>query len=144
MASIINTGLSALSAFKRQMETTGHNIANVNTEGYSRQRVDLSARIPQATSAGYIGSGVQIADISRSYDAYLATRVRDYTSSYQEFNVYEQRAKQIDNVIADAATGIDSMLQKFFASVNDVADDPTSIPARSAQRSKPVLTTRYR
>jgi flagellar hook-associated protein 1 FlgK len=131
MASIINTGLSALSAFKRQMETTGHNIANVNTEGYSRQRVDLSARIPQATSAGYIGSGVQIADISRSYDAYLATRVRDYNSSYQEFNVYEQRAKQIDNVIADAATGIDSMLQQFFASVNDVADDPTSIPARS-------------
>ena len=131
MASIINTGLSALSAFKRQMETTGHNIANVNTEGYSRQRVDLSARIPQPASVGYIGSGVQIADISRSYDAYLATRVRDYTSSYQEFNVYEQRAKQIDNVIADAATGIDSMLQQFFASVNDVADDPTSIPARS-------------
>ena len=37
MASIINTGISALNAFKRQMETTGHNIANVNTEGYSRQ-----------------------------------------------------------------------------------------------------------
>ena len=60
MASIINTGLSALSAFKRQMETTGHNIANVNTEGYSRQRVDLSARVPQATPPGFIGSGVEL------------------------------------------------------------------------------------
>ena len=129
--SILSIGQQALFSQQTAINVTGNNIANVNTEGYSRQRVDLSARIPQAASVGYIGSGVQIADISRSYDAYLATRVRDYTSSYQEFNVYEQRAKQIDNVIADAATGIDSMLQQFFASVNDVADDPTSIPARS-------------
>ena len=41
MASIINTGLSALSAFKRQMETTGHNIANVNTDGFKRNRAVL-------------------------------------------------------------------------------------------------------
>ena len=74
---------------------------------------------------------MEIASITRSYDAYLATRVRDYTSSYEEFYVYQQRANQIDNVIADASAGIDSMLQQFFASVNDVADDPTSIPARS-------------
>ncbi len=131
MPDILNTSLTGLRAFQSALATTSHNIANVNTEGYSRQRVDLSARIPEATSVGFIGSGVQVADVSRSYDAYLATRVRDYTSSYQEFNVYEQRARQIDNVIADAAAGIDSMLQQFFASVNDVADDPTSIPART-------------
>jgi len=131
MASIINSGISALNAFKRQMETTGHNIANVNTEGYSRQRVQFNARAPEAAPQGYIGSGVEIASITRSYDNYLATRVRDYTSSFEEFNVYEQRASQVDNVIADASAGIDNMLQQFFASVNDVADDPTSIPARS-------------
>ena len=131
MASIINTGISALNAFKRQMETTGHNIANVNTEGYSRQRVQFDTRNPDAAPQGYIGTGVDISSITRSYDDYLATRVRDYTSSYEEFNVYEQRANQIDNVIADASAGVDAMLQQFFASVNDVADDPTSIPARS-------------
>ncbi len=131
MASIINTGISALNAFKRQMETTGHNIANVNTPGYSRQQVQFTAREGEAIPQGYIGSGVEIASITRSYDAYLSTRVRDYTSSYEEFNVYRNRANQIDNVIADASAGIDSSLQQFFASVNDVADDPTSIPARS-------------
>ncbi len=52
MASIINTGISALNAFKRQMETTGHNIANVNTEGYSRQVVQFGTRLPQADAAG--------------------------------------------------------------------------------------------
>jgi flagellar hook-associated protein 1 FlgK len=136
MASIINTGISALNAFKRQMETTGHNIANVNTEGYSRQRVQLAARAPEATPQGHIGSGVDVAAVQRSYDGYLATRVRDYTSSYEEFAIYEQRANEIDNVIADASAGIDDMLQKFFASVHDVADDPTSIPARSVMMNR--------
>jgi len=131
MASIINTGISALNAFKRQMETTGHNIANVNTEGYSRQRVDLATRPPQVSSQGFVGSGIDVTDIRRSYDNYLALRVRDYTASYEEFSVYEQRARQIDNVIADSSAGIDGIMQQFFAAVNDVADDPTSIEARS-------------
>ncbi|MEZ5587560.1 MAG: flagellar hook-associated protein FlgK [Sedimenticolaceae bacterium] len=136
MAGIINIGVSALNAFKRQMETTGHNIANVNTEGYSRQVVQLDARSPQISAQGYIGSGVEVASIRRSYDSYLATRVRDYTSSYEEFAVFEQRARQIDNVLADSAAGIDDTLQQFFASVNDVADDPTSIPARSVMLNR--------
>jgi len=131
MASIINTGVSALNAFKRQLETTGHNIANVNTAGYSRQTVQLDARLPQAIPQGYIGSGVEVASIRRNYDSYLSSRVRDYTSSREEFSVYSERANQIDNVVADAASGIDDMMQKFFASVNDMADDPTSIPART-------------
>jgi flagellar hook-associated protein 1 FlgK len=131
MASIINTGISALNAFKRQMETTGHNIANVNTEGYSRQRVELGARTPEARPQGYIGSGVEIDAVRRSYDNYLAGRVRSYSSAHMESLVYEQRAGQIDNVIADASAGLDGMMQQFFASVNDVADDPSSVPARS-------------
>jgi len=131
MASILNTGIGALNAFKRQMETTGHNIANVNTEGYSRQTVQFDTRPPDAIPQGYVGSGVDIASITRNYDVYLANRVRDYTSSHEEFSVYHQRASQIDNIIADASAGIDGMLQQFFASVNDVADDPTSIPARA-------------
>ncbi len=130
MASVLNTGVSALNAFRRQMETTGHNIANVHTEGYTRQVVSFDARQPQTSTAGAVGSGVDIASISRSYDAYLANRVREYRATYEEFAVYEQRARQIDNVIADASAGVDEMLQQFFAAVNDVADDPTSISAR--------------
>jgi flagellar hook-associated protein 1 FlgK len=131
MAGIINIGVSALAAFKRQMETTGHNIANVNTPGYSRQVVSFDARPPQISAQGSVGSGVDVSSVQRRYDEFLATRVRDYNASYQEFSAYEQRARQIDSVLADASAGIDDMLQKFFASVNDVANDPTSIAART-------------
>ncbi len=136
MASIINTGISALNAFKRQMDTTGHNIANVNTEGYSRQTVQLATREPQALAQGFIGSGVDVASIRRNYDDFLAGQVRDYTARHEEFAVYQQRASQVDNVIADASAGIDDMLQQFFASVNDVADDPTSMAARSVMLNR--------
>lgn len=136
MASIINTGISALTAFKRQMETTGHNIANVNTEGYSRQRVQLETRNPQVSPAGYIGSGVEVASIHRAYDDFLAARVRDYTSSYEESSVFYDRALQIDNVFADASASMSDMMQQFFAAVDDVADDPTSIAARSVMISR--------
>jgi flagellar hook-associated protein 1 FlgK len=131
MSSIINTGISALTAFKRQMETTGHNIANVNTEGYSRQRVDLDTRPPTAVNQGYIGSGVEVDSIRRMYDQYLALRVRNYTSSTEEFSVYYDRAKQIDNVVADSAAGVDGMMQNFFAALGDVANDPTSLESRA-------------
>lgn len=144
MASIINTGISALNAFKRQMETTGHNIANVNTEGYSRQRVQFGTRAAEGTPQGFIGSGTDITSIRRSYDDYLAGRVRSYTSSHEEFAIYEQRANQIDNVIADSSAGLDTMLQQFFASVNDVADDPSSIPTRSVMINRAQqLTDRF-
>ena len=144
MASIINTGISALNAFKRQMETTGHNIANVNTEGYSRQRVQFGTRPAEATPQGFIGSGTDITSIRRSYDDYLAGRVRSYTASHEEYAIYEQRANQIDNVIADSSAGLDSMLQQFFASVNDVADDPSSIPTRSVMINRAQqLTDRF-
>ncbi len=136
MAGIINSGISALNAFKRQLETTGHNIANVNTEGYSRQVVQLQTRAPQALPQGFIGSGVEVASVRRRYDDFLATRVRDYTSSHAEYDFFLQRANQVDNVIADASAGINDAMQMFFASVNDVADDPTDIAARSVMISR--------
>ncbi|MGB5494769.1 MAG: flagellar hook-associated protein FlgK [Sedimenticolaceae bacterium] len=136
MAGIINSGISALNAFKRQLETTGHNIANVNTEGYSRQVVQFQTRAPQALPQGFIGSGVEVASVRRRYDDFLATRVRDYTSSHAEYDFFLQRANQVDNVIADASAGINDAMQMFFASVNDVADDPTDIAARSVMISR--------
>src|SRR5210317_1518519 len=98
MAGIINSGISALNAFKRQLETTGHNIANVNTEGYSRQVVQFQTRAPQALPQGFIGAGVEVASVRRRYDDFLATQVRDYTSSHAEYDFFLQRANQVDNV----------------------------------------------
>ncbi|RMG35620.1 MAG: flagellar hook-associated protein FlgK [Gammaproteobacteria bacterium] len=145
MASILNTGISALNAFQRQLNTTGHNIANVNTEGYSRQRVEFSTLEAQPGGDGFLGAGVQVAAIRRSYDDYLSGQVRAYSASQEEYAIYHERASQVDNVVADAASGLDRMMQEFFASIEDVSADPTSIPARNVMLNRSqVLTDRFR
>ena len=57
---LLLTGLSGLTAFRNVLNTTGHNIANVNTDGYSRQRVELDARDPQLLGSSYVGTGVTV------------------------------------------------------------------------------------
>jgi len=131
MPSVLNTGISALHAFQRQLATTGHNIANVNTEGYSRQTVQFDALTTTEGGGSFQGSGVEVSSIRRNYDQYVSGRVRTYTASQQEFQVYHERASQIDNVIADAAAGLDMMMQDFYKSIQDVSADPSSIPARN-------------
>jgi len=144
MASIFSTGIGALNAFQRQLATTGHNIANVNTEGYSRQRVELTTMPPEWGPEGYIGSGVKVATIRRHYDDFLASRVRDYNTSHQEYSVFHERALQIDNVMGDATSGIDQTLQQFFASIHDVSTDPRSVPARTVMLNRAeMLSERF-
>ena len=101
MGDILGNAVSGLLSFQRALSTTSHNIANVNTEGYSRQRVELDTRTPQATTQGYIGAGVDVTRIRRNYDEYLSLRVRDYTSLSEESLIYDSRAREVDDLIAD-------------------------------------------
>lgn len=139
MANILNIGVSALTAFQRQMNTTGHNIANVSTPGYSRQVNDFVSRPAQGSGAGFVGTGVNIAATERQYDSFLSGRVRTFTSSQQEYEVFYARALQVDDVILDASSGINNTMQNFFNAVQDVADDPTSVPARQVMLNQANL-----
>ena len=79
---ILNIGTQALQANQIALQTIGNNIANVNTVGYSRQRVIMATVAGQYTGAGYIGKGVDIQTIQRNYDQFL-TRQATLTTSTQ-------------------------------------------------------------
>lgn len=144
MAGILNIGTSALLAFQRSLSTIGHNIANSDTEGYSRQRVNLTTRIPQLTGAGYIGSGVQVGEVQRLYDDFLATQMRSSQSSASEMESYFSHASRINNVLADPNIGLDPAIQDFFNATQLVADDPSSISTRQVMLSEAgAMVNRY-
>ncbi|AKH20273.1 flagellar hook-associated protein FlgK [Sedimenticola thiotaurini] len=144
MASILNIGTSALLAFQRSLTTAGHNIANSDTEGYSRQRVNYSTQIPQLTGVGYVGSGVQVTQIERMYDDFLATQMRSAQTSASEMESYFDHASRIDNMLADTNIGLDPAIQDFFDAVQSVADDPASIATRQVMLSEAgSLVNRY-
>ncbi len=130
MADLLGIGISGLQSFKTQLDTTSHNIANVNTEGYSRQRVGLAARTPQFSGFGFTGNGVGVDGIQRITDEFLTSQVLSNTTSLTQLDAFHSLATRVDALVANAEVGLTPAIQSFFNSAQDVADDPSSIPAR--------------
>lgn len=144
MPSILDVGASALNSLQRAISTTGNNIANANTEGYSRQQVEFSSRTPDYIGGLALGTGVEISDIRRAYDQFLATDVQVRTSSSGYYSLYADTASRIDNLMADPATSIASAMDQFFASMEAVANSPNSQPERQVMLSEAqTLTNRF-
>ena len=127
----LSTALSGLQAFQRALDTTSHNISNVSTEGYSRQRIELASRTPQLVGQGFIGTGVQTLAIERAFDQYIVDQVNSRTSGYNQHLAYGAIATELDITMGDTESGLTSSLETFFNAVQTVASDPASIPARS-------------
>jgi len=134
--SILNTALSGLAAFQRSLETTSNNISNVNTEGYSRQRADYATRPEQFLGGNYVGTGVYVASITRSYDQFITGQVRSSNSAFGEVDRFHSLSSQIDNLLAGDSTSMAPAIKSFFNAVHEVADDPSAIPARQVMLSE--------
>ncbi len=132
MPDLLNTSLTGMLAFQRALEVTSHNIANANTPGYSRQIAEFSSRIGTGNSSGYIGGGVQVSTVKRAYDALQTQQLRSSTTTYTRFAALDELAGRIDTLLSDADTGLNSSMQSFFNGLQDVANNPSSIPTRQA------------
>ena len=144
MSNIFDVGSSALTALQRAISTTGNNIANVNTEGYSRQEVEFRSRNPDSLGGHQIGTGVEVSSIRRAYDQFITADIQARASSSGYYSLYANTASQIDNLMADPATSISSAMDQFFASMEAVANSPTSQPERQVMLSEAqTLASRF-
>ena len=145
MADLLGIATSGLLAFQRALDTTGNNVANAATPGYSRQRVELGTQLPQGTGNGFIGNGVEVNSVQRMYDQFLTGRLRSSTSSSSGLDMYSELAGRVSNLLGDTQAGLNGGVQGFFNAVQEVADDPTSVPARQVMLSEAEsLRTRFR
>ena len=133
---MLGTGISGLLASQKALSTASQNIANVNTDGYTRQRVNLTTQDPFPYGSSFIGTGVKISSIERVYDQFLVDQVRTGTSSLSQLNQYYSLASQVDNILADPQAGLTPGLQSFFNAVQDLANDPASASARQVMISE--------
>ncbi|WP_410473362.1 flagellar hook-associated protein FlgK [Guyparkeria sp. TX1] len=144
MADILSNSVSGLLAVQRALTTTGHNVSNANTEGYSRQTVNLSARTPQFMGNGYVGTGTQVQSITRSFDQYVENQLRDVTSDNSRLQFVSDIASQVTTVLGDTESGIAQSTQAFFGAASDVAANPTDTTARQAYLNEAsALTDRF-
>lgn len=130
MTDLLNTGKSALFAFQRALSTTTHNISNVNTEGYSRQRVEFQAVPGDERARIDTGGGVRIASIERVNDEFASARVQSATAAHAEQEVHYQMASRLDNLVATEGMSIAPALNNFFNSIQDANADPSSVASR--------------
>ena len=128
--SLLNIGITGLRVHQTALAVTGHNIANTDTEGYSRQRVILKPNDPLFIGGNWVGAGANVANIQRIHDEFLVTQLRTDTSSFNRFDTIATNAGAINSLLADTGTGIQPVLESFFGALEKVNDDPSSTPAR--------------
>ena len=130
MADLLNLGLSGLHAAKANLSVVGHNIANVNTPGYSRQQAIQDTRGAQFTGGGYMGNGANVTDVRRIYSEFLTAQLRTSTSHNSDIKAYKSQIDQLDSLLAGTTTGITPALKSFFSAMQTAAEDPANMPAR--------------
>src|SRR5579862_3140719 len=136
MGDILSTSVSGLLAFQRALDVTSNNVANAATPGYSVETANFAEQPGQGTASGYIGSGVRIDSITRSYDELLAGQVRSSQSSFSSFNTFATQSAQIDNMLSDSSTGLTASLQSFVNALQTVANSPSSTAQRQVLLSQ--------
>ena len=132
MSDMLSTGTSALVAFQRALTTVGHNVANVNTPGYSRQRVDFAARTPQDIGVGHIGRGSEITGIRRLVDDLANARLIDSGGELARLQQLSSMSGRVNSLMSDPATGIAGLWSGFFDSVSALSANASAPAERQA------------
>ena len=128
---ILNIGIQALQASQVALQTAGHNIANVNTPGYSRQRVLLETNGGQFTGGGYIGKGVNIQSIQRNFSAFLTRQATAAGATQSADTVRADKLQLLEGLFPGGASGLGASINDMLNAFSDVASAPTDLTART-------------
>lgn len=123
MSSVLSTGTNALLAFQRALATTSHNVANINTPGYSRQKVDFATATPQNFGYGEVGNGTRIVDIRRAADQLAISRLLDSSGELARLQQLSTMADRVDALFSDTATNVSGMWSNFFDTVSGLSSN---------------------
>ncbi|HEY4306816.1 MAG TPA: flagellar hook-associated protein FlgK [Gemmatimonadaceae bacterium] len=136
IGSILNSARSGMAAQQLAVQIASQNIANADTTGYSRQRVELATSISTAFPYGTIGTGVTVTDISRARDSMLDAQYRQDSSGQTNAETTSTALGQIQQVYDEPSdSGLSATLDQFWGAWNDLSNDPTSGAAKGAVRA---------
>lgn len=136
MPDMLGTGLSSLRALQRALDTTAHNIANVSTPGYSRQRAEFTTRQPSVVGTSWIGNGVNTSQVRRIYDQFLTAQSRSSSGNLARLDAFATQAERLDNMLGDTTNGLATSLQSYTDALSELSSTPGSIPARQVLLSQ--------
>ncbi len=144
MSNLLATGSSALIAFQRALSTVSHNVANINTPGYSRQRTEFAARDGTYYGYGYQGNGVNIVDVHRMADSLATGRLLDSTGELNRLQQLSVLSNRLDTLFSEKSTGIAAPWSSFFDSVSALSSAASGAADRQSMLAQAnALVTRF-
>jgi flagellar hook-associated protein 1 FlgK len=136
----LEIGKRALLTHQLSMSVIGHNVANVNTPGYTRQRTLVTSAVPIETANYIIGNGVTARTVNQVRDLFLTSQFRRESKSLGQWTYLEKALGQIETFFAEPDDrGLGETLNKFWAGWLDLSNNPESMAARSAVVSQANL-----
>jgi len=144
MASLLNLGSRAMFANYAALQTIGHNIANANTAGYSRQQVELATSGGQFSGAGFFGQGVDVRSVTRSHDAFLQREATVSRAEAARDTARLDQLQRLENVFPTGESGLGYAAGQLFNAFVDVANRPQDAAAREVVLARAEeLATRF-
>lgn len=142
---IMTVASHTLLTHQKAIDVTGQNIANVNTPGYSRQRVVLQPNTPIYQHPGQMGTGVRAAEIERIYDRFVGAQINAKSQAQGRWEAQESALQRIEIIFDETdGTGLQNVMSDFWNAWQDLASNPSGYTERVALRgSSEVLTTTF-
>ena len=145
MADILSIGANAAQLYKSALATVGNNIANLNTDGYTRQVANSIENTPTAKGSSYIGSGARLVSVTRAFNEFTESNLRDSGSELSAQDPLIQYADRIVDVLGAQNSGLADAFSKFFSSASNLSSDPASTTLRNVFiRDADGLAVRFR
>ena len=131
--SVLNTAKLGLQTNQTAIEITGHNIANVQTEGFSRQEVTLEVNRPRRVGLAFLGTGVRATSVTRDFDQFLFNQILGESSTLGNFDVRNTFFQRLETIVNESSgVSLNQAMSEFFIAFDDLASNPTNLAARSA------------
>ncbi len=127
---LLNIGARAMTANQTAINTIGHNIANANTPGYSRQSVVLETALPQFSGGGFVGKGVQVDTINRSFNQFLTREAVSSKATAAQDEAKLANLQRLEKIFPPGETGLGQGVSQFLNAMVDVASRPADPSAR--------------
>ena len=142
--SLLSIGTRAMFANYAALQTTGHNIANANVEGYSRQRVELQTSQGQFTGAGFFGKGVDVATVTRMHNEFLTREAASASSVAAADATRAEQLARLENVFPPGEAGLGYATSELLNAMVDLANQPADTSAREVVLARAQdMATRY-
>jgi flagellar hook-associated protein 1 len=129
-SNLLSIGLSGLNAAQWGLTTTGQNISNASTPGYSVETPVYSETGGSYTVSGYLPSGVSTTTVQRQYSQYLSTELNNAQSTGSALTAYNSMISQLNNLVGSPTTGIASAITGYFSGLQNVANGASSLSTR--------------